>query len=819
MSVSLDVTINAFNDRYLTELHQSQFSRQPAVEVLQQRFSRVLFDSKVLYLIIGTDSGLLSQYVSESDKPDNTRYVFIELPEIIERLGLETQPHPQVRIETPDSWERALEDFHFNEYAFLDRVRVYRSLAAQSDYTKCYGPLIWDTEQKSINLCWSQAYSLGLKAFLQTQLLNVADYQIPSGVLEGQYKEQTALILAAGPSLNDHFEWIRQNRERIYILAVSRIAKILIREKITPDFFVHVDPQDIAFNVSKEALQLSEQVPLIAANHAQPLLVSQWQSNVYFSGTRLPWESNLNEPTLDLHGPTVTNVALSSAIAMGFTRILFAGLDLCFDKQGFSHAKGSNEASSGPSLRSDTRRVKTNLGEEADTSPDYFAAIEALEAQAASAHEHDIQLINLSGNAARINGIDYISTNQLTFPPTQRVSVKVSSPTPEQRHLYLLALREQLGSVQQSFMKAQAAADKAKELSPLLLTQNGSINPEIQQKLNAYEAEIESLSPPMMRFCKVYGLGEFLADTNHKDADQWTHIDILDFGKRYFGTFSHILKEVIQLLEFVGDKISLRLEELSISPNIDALCKGWIKESAFLRADSWLKNHKVNFDLNTIEELRSKMKGEFESLTLKAESADQARCNGGATPYQLVDKATRMLQRNRIEELKSILSFLESNDRPEFHSGYTSLIKAYIAELEGHNQDAIREHQSIIEAQHMDIMEASLQRVLAISSAEKNHAQTLQAIECLSLISPHYLKHYGKFQRTAGDLAGAIESMTRHYEFFPNDTYNLLNLADIYISISEFKAARIVLEEALHHQPDNLAAKRLLSELPLLDND
>ncbi|MBR9883899.1 MAG: tetratricopeptide repeat protein [Oceanospirillales bacterium] len=103
--------------------------------------------------------------------------------------------------------------------------------------------------------------------------------------------------------------------------------------------------------------------------------------------------------------------------------------------------------------------------------------------------------------------------------------------------------------------------------------------------------------------------------------------------------------------------------------------------------------------------------------------------------------------------------------------------------------------------------------MLPISLAEQNHPQVLQAMECLSLLEPNYLKLYGKFQRASGDIAGAIESMTRHYEFFPSDITNLLNLAELYVSISEAKAAKVVLDEVLQRQPDNPPAKRLLSEL------
>ncbi|MBR9885566.1 MAG: DUF115 domain-containing protein, partial [Oceanospirillales bacterium] len=697
MAISLDTAVNSFNDRYIDALHQSQFSRQPAGEMLQQRFASILFEPKMLYIVIGTDSGLLSQYVLSATKPENTRYIFIEFPEIIDTLALEAQPDAQVRIVSPDALDDVLSDFSFNEYAFLGRVVIRHSLAASADYQKIYGPLIWDIEQKITHLFWSQAYSMGLKSFLQMQLINVPDYQLSSGLLSGRYQDKTALILAAGPSLNEHFDWIRENRERLVILAVSRIGKILLKENIKPDFFVHVDPQSIAFDVSKDALQLSGEVPLIAANYAQPLIVSQWRSSVFISESRLPWESELNEPTLPAVGPTVTNTALSSAISMGFSRVLFAGLDLCFDQAGFSHAQGTTEASSGPSMRMDTRRIRTNNGLEAETSPDYFAAIESLEQQATLADAQGIQLVNLSGSAAKIQGIEFIPAAQITFADT---GVKPSIPghvSEEERLAYLASLESELLDAKRQFQSALDAAEEATNLSQRLLNGKGEIDSRTQAKLNALESKIESLSPSMMRFCKVFSLGEFLSDISHKDADKWSENDLLAFGKHYFGTFYQALSEIVSLIDFAIDKTLRRHEELSATPDLDRLYKGWTIDQTFLRAIDWFDHHDQYLDQPKLKTVYDQMLLAYEKLEHDAQEKDEARCNHMASPSLMITKATWLFQNERIEELKDMLTFLGANTRRDFLPSHSALVRGYIAELEGKNQEALAEHQLIIE--------------------------------------------------------------------------------------------------------------------------
>lgn len=812
MQVKLTPVANAFGDRYLDELHQSQFSRQPAAEVLQKQFGDNLRSDKTLYLIIGTDSGLLCEYLLSHPLPERSRYLFIELDDVAQLTHTDNTPDPQVRVARFDTWEEHLAEFHFEEYAFLNRVQIVKSLAALDDFMDLYSEPSWHLEHRARHLQWRFAVSLGTRIFQETQLLNTPDYLQSSEVLRDRYSGQTALILAGGPSLSQHFDWIREHRDQLTILSVSRIAGIMIREQITPDFFVHVDPHLVAFHAARDALRLSEQVPLIAANHAHPLLTGQWQSPVFFSMQRLPWTSSLNEPTLNAAGPTVTNTALASAIDMGFSQILFSGLDLCFDPSGYTHAAGSNESLSGPFFGAQTSRIETYDGRQADTTPDFLTAIDRITVQAEIAADKDVKLINLSGQAAKVANIEYRPLSEIDLPSSQSQRPEYSRCNVDARRQYLNDLRAEIHSHIEHLKQSQHAASQACELSQHLLNDDDLLDTSVQKKLNQLESVIDSLPKHLLDFCKIFGIGEFLADSNHKPAEEWTPEDVRSFGHSHFHAYVNAFDDVLTLLDRVDQKIASRLLELDGPPALAELKKRWSEERVFLRALQWTKEMGAALPEDERQSLCDEMQEGFNSLMTEADAADENRCMKKASPELLRQRAARLFHHHRLPELQTILSFLEHTPREEFHTGYQLLIKGYIAEIEEHFDEALQAYQQIIEAQHMDVVELALLRVLDISTRQNDHPQMLQAMECLALLSPHYLKYYGKFQHTAGDIQGAIESLTSHFEYFPADSDNLITLARIYAQVSHIEAAKTVLNEVLRQYPDNLTAKRLLRD-------
>ena len=85
---------NGFGEHYFEALNGATFQNTAAAEVFQQNFQDVLFQEAKFYIIIGTDSGLLPQYIQQHGPAKRSIYLFIELDDWL----------TQVQLINPDSY-------------------------------------------------------------------------------------------------------------------------------------------------------------------------------------------------------------------------------------------------------------------------------------------------------------------------------------------------------------------------------------------------------------------------------------------------------------------------------------------------------------------------------------------------------------------------------------------------------------------------------------------------------------------------------------------------------------------------------------------
>ena len=64
--------------------------------------------------------------------------------------------------------------------------------------------------------------------------------------LENKFIGQTALVIAASPSLNENIEKIKANRDKFVIFAVNKVLRTLEANGIIPDFAVCLDASAIS---------------------------------------------------------------------------------------------------------------------------------------------------------------------------------------------------------------------------------------------------------------------------------------------------------------------------------------------------------------------------------------------------------------------------------------------------------------------------------------------------------------------------------------------------------------------------------------------
>lgn len=163
--------------------------------------------------------------------------------------------------------------------------------------------------------------------------------------LRGAFREETAILVAAGPDLAGKLDYLRQQRGNALVIAVNNALKPLLAAGIRPHFVVSNDTS-LATERSWSGLPALPDVSLVA--HSLSNLGRGIFGRTYLFGNFLP-EVFGHRPNLRLHGSVITT-AFSLARHMGCARCVLVGAQLCSrDPWQMSYSAGSvNHAPDAP---------------------------------------------------------------------------------------------------------------------------------------------------------------------------------------------------------------------------------------------------------------------------------------------------------------------------------------------------------------------------------------------------------------------------------------------------------------------------------------
>ncbi len=147
------------------------------------------------------------------------------------------------------------------------------------------------------------------------------------------------VVVAAGPSLDETLDFLRDSQGKRTIVAVGTVFRKLLNLGITPDMVVVMDPQERTYK-QLEGLE-NENIPLLID------IAAYWKFAAYYQGDKylIPFAhtdytySVLKERKCEFWraGGTVTSLALEAAIQFGAEKIFLLGVDLSYP-DGMSHA-------------------------------------------------------------------------------------------------------------------------------------------------------------------------------------------------------------------------------------------------------------------------------------------------------------------------------------------------------------------------------------------------------------------------------------------------------------------------------------------------
>ncbi len=823
------VKSNIFNERYLYHINRDSFNKISAKALFEDEFHEKLFNEDSLYIIIGTDSGLLPQYIQEHGVPLGTRYLFVELESVLEQIIqyhlLDDDLTDEIILTSYSQWQEQAELLKLKNYSYLRHVSLFKSIGAQQANIADYTELNWKITEELQTLHFRNTTSLGCQTFIIQQINNIADNVLPAQLLKDVYQDKTAIVLGGGPSLSKILPWIRENQADLLIFSVSRLSKLLLENHIEPDFIISVDPQIENIQVSKEMFQFKKAI-FLHSYHIDSSLANQWPGIKLYFGNRFPWKTKLNSNNVQAVGSTVSNTALEAAFAFGCDRILLAGVDLCFSKEGITHTSGTDESKIGPDYNNTSAlELETYNGDKRTSDPDFNLALLSLENQAERISKAHKKVINLSKDAAKAKHIQYIPPEKIQLATQKEPALSIAlthipALTPALKEKYYQDSLRELKKAIHQIQLIEKLAKKALKINDEMYNSQGIIeNYKDKRTLDKIEKRLNSEHRLYSKLVKNFGVLSFIRITSpHDTSESWDAKKAKEIGKIYYESYQTGAQQLLLLLNAAVQRITIRQEESKENPTtISLLIEQWKKDKSYHRAAIWQQNHP---DFNMPEDI----KHEFDDL----EKSFQEILNSSNTSFKqnlekrssldlLKTKALILFRHHKKEELQNSQSGLALHYAKETEKEpYRLLISAYIAELDNQPELALDYYNAILNIDQSPLLEEALQQIVSLTIAQNKHSETLLALKCLSQLSPVYLPHYAESSKLTGDILAAIDSYTAYIEFFPDDTVTKLKLAHLYIDIKVYEAAELMLDLIIANAPNMETAIQLKAQIAKL---
>lgn len=155
--------------------------------------------------------------------------------------------------------------------------------------------------------------------------------------LQDALSGETAILVAAGPALDEKLDWLQANRNRAVVIAVNNAMRTLLAHGVEPDFCV-INDTSLSAGKAFEGLPRLQKCRLVA--HCMSKVPSNIFPRIYFFGN-VEGQLSPKRDSLRLHGSVITT-AFSLAEYLGCRRVVLTGAQLASDDpDALSYSKDS----------------------------------------------------------------------------------------------------------------------------------------------------------------------------------------------------------------------------------------------------------------------------------------------------------------------------------------------------------------------------------------------------------------------------------------------------------------------------------------------
>jgi len=785
---------NEWGEKYVEELNRSDFVSMKSAEFFDSVLEFELKRENTLYLVIGSDSGLLLPYLQKATLGRGSRLAVIEHDDVYPLIAdeyrgvLATDKSTDSETVYPLTLHRVStwceELFDGTEVPWLTggQIRVVESNASAADYSRLYMPILQSVKLAAKKRVDELSGAMNRRAFTEMQFRNAADSVniLKSSDIFGAHR--TAIVLGGGPSLDMHLDWIKANREKLFIISVSRISGKLIKNEISPDLVASVDPYDISYEVSKQGILWTD-VPIIYNFHISAKLLQQWQGPCFYMGKRLPWYTEKQlVGSVSAAGPTVGHAAAYAAAQLGFSQILLTGIDLCYTLSASTHSNDSPEQmiQKMPSLCD--AKVEAYNGRFAGTSFGLEQSVGSLNKIGEEVNKDEIRMFNISAEAARCASIPYKDITDVVLPEDKpdfstHMNTEVRMTSLDE----LDDLERELKLASYSFNQICSLCAKAKSnVSKMHAPNVGADAQKYASKLTKIRKRLEAEFPEYLNAIFFDNGPEFTRTQVPTDFDEMTREELIVWGRHYYKLMEKGARLMMGHIEQLQARIQLRRDEQDVDINVRQLAARWREDLTPGRLLRWKK---INWKRVAPEDRAwvQRAVGKYRATLNTTSRATKEVLSRKNTDIDNVMKSLVFLhESSSLEELKSIEARLDNNVWP--YIALKPFTNALIMQLDKDNTAALAQFQKSIDAcsTHLEesedslhnmqrLIEECLVRMTHCYMAAEDRVSALTSLGMLAELIPSYVISYAKMLNLCGQQEFAIELLQSYIEIFPSN--------------------------------------------------
>ena len=289
---------------------------------------------------------------------------------------------------------------------------------------------------------------------------------------------KTAILVAAGPSLDKNIQLLKEAKNKAFILAVDTAIKPVLNAGIVPDLTISVDshkPPEL-FKQNGEYVD----IPIVADLQSNAEVISGYKGKRFYSYNfdksffNIYMKEDYMEVCLD-SGGSVANDAFSFLVKCGFKNIVFIGQDLAYSNTKTPAGAAYDNEDIIKFEKSDKHFLIEDIyGEQVYTEANMDLYRKWFERNIA---EHDnIQFIDATEGGAKINGTEILSFREtidkyvkdLPFVDFESIIKNIEDISKEELNLRMERLKkvpDEIRETKKDIIKAMRLYDELEKLN------------------------------------------------------------------------------------------------------------------------------------------------------------------------------------------------------------------------------------------------------------------------------------------------------------------------------------------------------------------